>query len=136
MWACAGGIGWAHVLCALFVPGVTFGVSSASDDRNQTLSGGVHINDDIDSDVDDKVLVGASKMATKRPHAAVSPSFRSSLPLLGTNAEEDVIHGLTNLPVSYLGQECSLVGNFYRIDLNFVLSIDFTLVFCFMCVAC
>jgi hypothetical protein len=28
MWPCAGGVGWAHVLCALFMPGATFAPDS------------------------------------------------------------------------------------------------------------
>jgi hypothetical protein len=82
MWPCAGGVGWAHVLCALFMPGATF----APDTAVKREGGGGGDAGDA-STADTRLWTGGAS---------------------ASSGALDVIHGLTNVPIAYLGHRCSL----------------------------
>lgn len=89
MWPCAGGVGWVHVLCALYMPGASVGADS---DAAASASAGGGAAD-------------ASTADNSRRRFGVPDALAVAAAAIGNG---EVVHGLANVPLAYLGHRCSL----------------------------
>jgi hypothetical protein len=100
MWPCAGGVGWVHSLCALYMPGCTLAADVKLEDPSDVST--------ADAGRRRQSTAAAAAAAASLSSASTASSFSAAAAAALASANSDVVHGLDSVPAAYLGQRCSL----------------------------